>query len=345
MSQYAHLSQPDPEWLTAAPPVPQRELPTDFPRYRNEVAQGIKQLCAKQPSRYHSNGPDRDRKRTACRWRNDLYRTYSPDLRLAMGEDEMHRYPILVYLYGGGWCSGTLDSDDSLLRSLTVDLRIVCMAADYRKAPEHPFPTPLDDAYAALKWVVDNAEVLLGDIRKGLIVGGCSAGGNLAAAMAQRAMKDPDLKGKITGQLLVEPALIAASAYPDKFKDELLSLEHNATADVLSAKLLRLFWGKNTMGHASNPEVSPALAPSFDGLPPAYIQIAGMDPLRDEAFLYARLLREAGIATKIDVYPGFPHAFQLFSPALLASRRQNSQLREGIEWLLRSGRTQIAPTS
>ncbi|KAF8521198.1 Alpha/Beta hydrolase protein [Hysterangium stoloniferum] len=337
MSQYAHLSQPDPEWLKVASFIPQIELPTDFPRYRSEFARGMKHLRASQPSPIQA-GLTVVENELPVDGGTISYRTYSPELSSALEEDEMHRFPILVYLYGGGWCSGTLDSDDSLLRSLTVDLRIVCMAVDYRKAPEYPFPTPLDDVYAVLKWVVENAEVLSGDIRKGLIVGGFSAGGNLAAAMAQRAMKDPDLKGKITGQLLVQPALIAASAYPDKFKDELLSLKQNATADVLSGKLMRLFWEKYHGPHASNPEVSPALAPSFDGLPPAYIQIAGMDPLRDETFLYAKLLREAGIATKVDVYPGFPHMFQLLFPDLLASRRQNGQLREGLHWLLRDGR-------
>ncbi|KAF8514727.1 alpha/beta hydrolase fold-domain-containing protein [Hysterangium stoloniferum] len=328
MSQYAYLSEPDPKWAEVASRVPPTELPKDFSQYRRGLAEAVGRSLSRRPLGIHLN-------LTARQWvlpvdgTLNSVRTYVPDRNTLLGADQQDRYPALVWIFGGGWCSGTLDNADTLLRSLSVDLRISCVAVDYRKAPEHPFPTPLNDAYASLKWVVENAQLISID--------GISTGGNLAAAMVQRAMNDPDLRGKITGQVLVTPALLSASTYPVKFKDELLSLEQNSDASILSGELIRLFWEIYHGPHASNPEVSPLLAASFEGLPRTYIQINGMDPLRDEAILYNKLLREAGVPTMVDMYPGFPHGFHEHFPDLTASRRQSRQLRAGIGWLLRGG--------
>ncbi|KAF8489931.1 alpha/beta hydrolase fold-domain-containing protein [Hysterangium stoloniferum] len=360
MSQYAYLSEPDPKWAEVASRVPPTELPKDFAQYRRGLAEAVGRSLSRRPLgecifklplgpktfiniNYPLNCKGIHLNLTARQWVLPVdgtatsIRTYVPDSNTILGEDQQDRYPALVWIFGGGWCSGTLDNADTLLRSLSVDLRISCVAVDYRKAPEHPFPTPLNDAYASLKWVVENAQLISIDVHRGLIVGGISTGGNLAAAMVQRAMNDPDLRGKITGQVLVTPALLSASAYPVKFKDELLSLEQNSDASILSGELIRLFWETYHGPHASNPEVSPLLAASFEGLPRTYIQINGMDPLRDEAILYNKLLREAGVPTMVDMYPGFPHGFHEHFPDLTASRRQSRQLHTGIVWLLRGG--------
>ncbi|KAF8489932.1 Alpha/Beta hydrolase protein, partial [Hysterangium stoloniferum] len=211
MSQYAYLSEPDPKWAEVASRVPPTELPKDFAQYRRGLAEAVGRSLSRRPLGIHLN-------LTARQWVLPVdgtatsIRTYVPDSNTILGEDQQDRYPALVWIFGGGWCSGTLDNADTLLRSLSVDLRISCVAVDYRKAPEHPFPTPLNDAYASLKWVVENAQLIF------------------------------DRWEKLPDRCLVTPALLSASAYPVKFKDELLSLEQNSDASILSGELIRLFW-------------------------------------------------------------------------------------------------------
>ncbi|GJJ12937.1 hypothetical protein Clacol_007184 [Clathrus columnatus] len=156
---------------------------------------------------------------------------------------------------------GSLDDNDGMLRSIAVDLRITCVSVDYRKAPENPFPAAINDAYAGLKWVLSNAEGISVDILKGILVGGFSAGGNLTAVITSH------------------------NAYPDEYGD--------------NCGMVDAYLGGNPE-NGYNPEFSPLLS-SFEGLPAAYIQNAGGDPLRDEGFLYGKLLKQAGVTTKVDV--------------------------------------------
>ncbi|GJJ13731.1 hypothetical protein Clacol_007987 [Clathrus columnatus] len=221
-------------------------------------------------------------------------RAYIPDPQ----ENEVDGFPLLVWMFGGGFVLGSIDSDDSLLRTLAVNSRIVCVADDYRRAPEHPFPA------AAL----NNASEVSVNISKGIIVGGISSGGNLAAVLAHKSLKDPELKGKVTGQLLVIPKLIAPQAMSGKvsmenrYKSELLSFDKDEDPYFLTKSQSITFSEAYHGGlQANNPEVSPILSDSFEGLPPAYIQISGLDILRDEAFLYERLLKEAEVPTRVDV--------------------------------------------
>lgn len=264
-------------------------------------------------------------------------RTYVPKVKPELDEKTDEKFPLLYWLFGGGWALGTLEDNDAMLRDLAITQRITCVAIAYRLAPENPFPAPIDDAYAGLKWAVANADSISVDISKGVLVSGLSAGGNMAAVIAHRSLKDKELRGKITGQLLIVPVLIAYTAYPEKWKSQLLSMEQNKDAIILSKKTMNLFFDAYIGGkpeNAFNPDFSPLLSPSFEDLPPAYIQIAGGDPLRDEAFLYDKLLKEAGVKTKVDVYPGVPHAFHAFAPTFEWSRNQDVDFKAGIKWLL-----------
>ncbi|KAF8500653.1 Alpha/Beta hydrolase protein [Hysterangium stoloniferum] len=337
MAQYLHLANPDPEWLAVSSNIIKPEIidPSALGQLIDEMTK--KALSASSTTPEPKGLSIAETMLPVTNGANAL-RTYVPTPNRELQEDESTKYPVLVWMYGGGWCFGRIDDNDRLLRSIAVELRVSCVCADYRKAPENPYPIPLDDAYASLKWAVENMNTISADISKGLIIGGISAGGNLAAAMAHRAMKDPQLKGKVTGVSLMVPALLAPSEH-DRFKDELLSMDQNANADILPSALARKCWDAyHGLHDASNPEVSPVLASSFDGVPPTYFQINGMDPLRDEAFLYDRLLREAGVATKVDVYPGVPHGFQGFAPELEIARRGARELMEGLAWLLGQGR-------
>ncbi|KAJ7117020.1 Alpha/Beta hydrolase protein [Mycena epipterygia] len=205
-------------------------------------------------------------------------------------------FPVLVWIHGGGWVAGNLDMDDFNLRMVSVELRLSIVNVDYRLAPEHVFPTGLKDCYTALKWVR-------------FLVGGVSAGGNLSAALVHRARDELFFTGRrITGQILKIPALLHPAAYRR-------SRAHCLQADP------------------ADPDLSPLLS-SYEDIPPSYIQIAGLDPLRDEAFLYERLVGESGTKTRLDIYPGLPHGFYGSCPGLKASRRFQADFRRGIEWLL-----------
>ncbi|KAJ7112277.1 Alpha/beta hydrolase fold-3, partial [Mycena epipterygia] len=159
-------------------------------------------------------------------------------------------------------------------------------------APEHPFPTGLNDCYAVLKWIANNTSKISGALTKGFLVGRLSAGGSYVAAVTHRARYDPFFQDrKITGHILEVPTLLhPGAAIPEKFKTDLLSMEQKKDAPLLS-KANHGFFYNCLKADPSNLEISPLLL-SHKNLPPAYIQISGLDPLCDEALLYDRLLRE-----------------------------------------------------
>ncbi|KAJ7688074.1 alpha/beta hydrolase fold-domain-containing protein, partial [Mycena rosella] len=198
-----------------------------------------------------------------------------------------------------------------------------------RLAPEHPFPTGLNDCYAALKWTAANAAELSGAPAKGFLIGGASAGAHYAAILGQRPRDDLFFTStELTGQILQIPAVVHTAAYPERFKADLLSMEQSKDAPILNKADGEFFWSESA---PSDPEASPLIL-LHEGLSPAYIQVAGFDPLRNEGLLYERLLRESGVKTKLDVYPGVPHGFH--GLPLAASKKWEADFRAGLGWLL-----------
>ncbi|KAI0780345.1 Alpha/Beta hydrolase protein [Trametes elegans] len=259
-------------------------------------------------------------------------RTYRPVAR-----DEV-TFPVFFWMYGGGFVFGHLEMDDYHLKILCVDLQIAIVAVQYRLAPEHPFPTGLNDSYTALKWTVANASYIRADFAKGFIVGGQSAGGNLAAVLVQRAQHDRAfVQNPLTGQLLQIPVLLHPDATLEQYKDKLTSYVQNGDAPMLAARHMRDYFGKYR-GSPFDPELSPLLRPSLEGLPPVYMQVCGLDPLRDEGLVYAERLKEAGVPTKLDVYPGAPHGFHLSLPKTQLAQKVYRDYRAGLWWLLSGGR-------
>ncbi|KAJ6566623.1 Alpha/Beta hydrolase protein [Mycena capillaripes] len=249
-------------------------------------------------------------------------------------EDNRQEFPVLVWFHGGGWVMGNLDFDDFQLHIISVKFGITIVNVDYRLAPEHQFPTGINDCFAALKWTVVHAAEIRASLEHGFLVGGASAGANLAAAAVPRARDDPSLSDhKITGHILQIPALVHPSAYPAEYAWELLSYEQNKNAPFLSAARGNLFY-ECVNGPADHPDLSPLLA-DHKSIPPAYLQVAGLDPLRDEGLLYERLVHERGIATKLDIYPGLPHGFHNILPQLTAAKKWEVHFHAGLEWLLK----------
>jgi len=206
--------------------------------------------------------------------------------------------PVVCYLHGAGFIAGDLDSHDQICRLLASQIGAVVVAADYRLAPEHPFPAAVDDAFSVVEWILDNASQFGADGTKWAVVGD-SAGGNLAAVVAQRWRDWPH--GPVM-QALVCPVLELADF-------DLPS--HRAYADgdgfttAMMTQMADLYLGDTT--DRRDPLVSPARAESLAGLPPAVIISAELDPLRDDGEMYARRLVEAGVPVMSFRQPNMAH--------------------------------------
>ena len=208
--------------------------------------------------------------------------------------------PLLVYFHGGGWVLGGLDTHDGTCRELANGTGCVVVSVDYRLAPEHKFPAAAEDCYAVTQWAAAHAAELGADAKR-LAVGGDSAGGNLAAVVAQIAR---DRGGPpIVFQLLIYPVIAAAFDTP--------SYRDNAEGYLLTAGDMRWFWNHYlaSSADAANPYAAPLSARTLAGLPPALVITAEFDPLRDEGELYAHRLEEAGVPARLTRYDGMIHGF------------------------------------
>ncbi|KAI0073613.1 hypothetical protein K474DRAFT_1603060 [Panus rudis PR-1116 ss-1] len=258
-------------------------------------------------------------------------------IRVIIPQTNPHRkeYPVLLWYHSGGFMLGGIDQDDYYLRRLSVDFQVVIVNVDYRK---HPFPIGLNDSYSAIKWVVENAASISVSPKLGFILAGCSAGANFSAVLSIRARDDPYFKDRgvaITGQWLQAPTILHPDANVQQFKDDLYSMEQNKDAPILSAQMLRdqiAAYG----APPEDPEYSVALAPSHKDLPPAYVQVCGLDPLRDDGLLYEKILRDNGVHTKLDIYPGLPHGGFLYFLTFPIAKRFLADAREGLRWLLQT---------
>jgi acetyl esterase len=209
--------------------------------------------------------------------------------------------PLLVFFHGGGFVFGDLDTHDGVCRMLCRHAGAHVLAIDYRLAPEHPFPAAVEDARAALRWACANASDLGADPRR-IGVGGDSAGGNLAAVVAQLAARDGGPAPVL--QLLIYPVTDFTSRRRSR---ELFGegfFLTNASLDWFDTNYLGA-----TRAQASDPRASPLLAEDLSGLAPALVVTAAFDPLRDEGEDYARALQAAGTPATLRRFPGFIHAF------------------------------------
>jgi acetyl esterase len=205
--------------------------------------------------------------------------------------------PVLVYLHGGGWVMGGVDSYDALLRTLANATGAIVAGVEYRLAPEHRFPAALDDSLAAIRWLAANAGELGGDGSR-LALAGDSAGGNLAAVAARR------LRGElqVALQVLIYPVTDAGADSP--------SYGTFADGHGLSGESMRRFWDLYLDGaDGSHPDASPLRAGDLAGVAPALVLTADEDVLRDEGEAYAQALREAGVAVELVRWPGSIHGF------------------------------------
>jgi len=233
--------------------------------------------------------------------------------------------PTLVYAHGGGWVFCDLDSHDNLCRDFANRLPAVVVSVHYRRASEEGrWPAAAEDMYAATVWAADHVAELGGD-PNALLVGGDSAGGNLAAVTALMAR---DRGGPhLAGQLLLYPVLAADFDTP--------SYRQFGRGYYNPRPALQWYWDQYVPAVAdrSNPYASPLHAADLSGLPPMVAVIAGHDPLRDEGRAYAEALRRAGVPTQVCYFEGGVHGFMTM-PTLAICNRARAQACASLTGLL-----------
>jgi len=221
--------------------------------------------------------------------------------------------PGLIWMHGGGFALGGVELDDLMVAQFAKDTGVAILSVEYRLTPENPFPAALNDCYAVLKHVIGNAERLELDPDR-IGVGGASAGGGLAAALALMARDRGELA--IAFQLLIYPCINDLNNAPadDDHPDTLF---WNRANNILA-------WNYY-LGGASRADVSPYAAPyrasDLGGLPPAYVAVGELDLFLDDNKEYARRLRSAGVPTELKLYPGAFHAFDVFAPMSSVAQR------------------------
>lgn len=235
------------------------------------------------------------------------------------------RLPVHLFLHGGGWCTGTPDERDPRCRQVAAGADCVVVSVDYRLAPENAFPTPLEDCWAALRWVLDGADRLEIDPTR-LSVGGESAGGNLAAVLCLLARE----RGgpAIAHQWLDVPATDLTLSQPSVHSTPsglLLDLE-----DMTEYRDAYL----PDASDQTHPHASPLHAADLSGLPPAWITTCGADPLRDDGRVYAERLRDAGVPVEHRHLAGHVHpsfAFTRIASAAALERAAIAALRVALQ--------------
>jgi acetyl esterase len=222
---------------------------------------------------------------------------------------------LLVYFHGGGFLLGDLDTLDEPCRVLCATARQHVLSVEYRLAPEHPFPAPVDDALAAFRWAQAHASAF-GVEPARVAVGGDSAGGNLAAVVAMMAARSaPPL-----AQLLVYPVVDRTRLHPSMTTCDGFFLSRD-DCDVFAER----YYGR-AGANPADPRISPLAATDLAGLPPAVIVTAGFDVLRDEGEAYARALAAAGTRTELHREPSLVHGFMQIAPVSRGCREATLRL-------------------
>jgi acetyl esterase len=253
----------------------------------------------------------------------------APDVRLRIYTPDRRQAPAAVYdVHGGGFILGTIDGNHAGNLQLARELGVVVVTVDYRLAPEHPFPAPLEDCYAGLVWTAKNADALGIDPER-IAIHGISAGGGLCAGLA---LLSRDRGGPgIAFQYLGVPEVDDRLGTP--------SMRAFTDTPIWSRPSAVISWdaylGAGLRGSADvSPYAAPARATDLTGLPPAYVSAMEFDPLRDEGIAYAQALLHAGVAVELHVFPGTFHGSGLVENAEVSRREADEAvvvLRRGLE--------------
>ncbi|GCE08531.1 alpha/beta hydrolase [Dictyobacter aurantiacus] len=228
--------------------------------------------------------------------------------------------PALLWIHGGGYIMGSADAEDSLVTSMVSAIGCAAVSVDYRLAPETPYPGPVEDCYAALKWLSTHGDEL-GIDSKRIAVGGSSAGGGLAAALA--------LLARDRGEVSLLFQLLMAPMIDDRTST--LAEPHPYTGEFIWTRQANRFGWTSLLGQEpGGPDVSPyaaaARAENLEGLPATFINVGSIDLFVDEDVEYARRLMRAGVPVELHVYPGAYHGFRMVASAQVTETSARDQL-------------------
>jgi len=248
------------------------------------------------------------------------------------------KLPVIVQIHGGGGAIGTPESTSSFCQQLALDHDAVVLAPGYRLAPEHKFPIGRNDCADAVKYIAGHAGEHGGDPALGFILGGHSFGGSTATFISLHA-EDLDLPAKLTGVYIGTGNLVDRHA-PPEYVDQFRSRkdERCITAPILNAETKKLFEeaGASLRQPVWSGVCDDLVSDGFKRQPRTYLQVCGMDILRDDSLVYEDILKLNGVDTRLDIYPGTPHVFwSVFrSGTISQATKWAEETRVGISWLL-----------
>ncbi|KAH6950037.1 Alpha/Beta hydrolase protein [Fusarium avenaceum] len=339
MCDFSCYGGSDAEWLALERTLPAAANPelslSEIVRLANEergaiARESMKKLAHKVQKKDYSI-PSRDGS-------SILARVYRP---IEATKDEL--LPLYIHLQGGGFMFGTLDAEDAICARIAIGSKVAVLNVDYRHTPEFAHPTQWNDAEDAFEWAHDSMDKLSCDPSK-VILGGISAGAWVAASLTlQRHLhRATSRRPPIAGQILMIPCLAHVDCYEPqlrKMKDHSISsYKQNESAPMFSLAELRWF---TSLLKIENPDINDtklnpgnATPEQVKDMPPTVLGIVGLDPLRDEALLYAKMLAEASVPTDVNLFIGLPHGFRSYEEKLSASARWDKVIEDGICWAL-----------
>ena len=257
--------------------------------------------------------------------------------------------PVILLFHGGGFMAGSALQLERPAREYALNFHAVVMLGDYRFAPDNPFPKSVEDVVDTLMWVDRNAEemILQVDLAKGFVVGGYSAGGNLAGIATLLAGElyatgkpvGTEMRHKVTGSFISIPLLSVEENVPDRFKDMWVSREENRDSEPVNTR------GYEVILENLRPDVKSKLwspmnwnTEELARVPKTYFQVSEKDPVRDDARIYEQMLREAGVETKLDSFEGGHGAFTVFAQEGNDNfEEMRTRTLDAMRWLLNSG--------
>lgn len=244
--------------------------------------------------------------------------------------------PVVVLIFGGAFVAGTNIQSTAWARAIATLYSATVVQPSYRLAPEHIFPAAPNDIWDTVRWIAVNESVLDADLTKGFVLGGGSAGGNLSIVTAHRSVKEK-LFPPITGVLATIPVCMSEETVPEKYKHLWVSRKQNIDSpgspglDSKSVGGYEALYQQDFLSEDFSPFKSPA---PFSALPRTYVQVAGLDILRDDGVIYAKTLADHGVEVKFDAYPGVPHGHFNLWPHLKQSVKAQEDIIWHAGWLL-----------
>lgn len=310
------LTLVDPELAAALALFPQMDIWTDLPDSRRLIGQARLEMMDGLPPINSVVSKDYAVASEAESAVPDVpVRVYRP-------RDQSQNLPALLWIHGGGYCLGSMEQDDYLVKQLVKEVGCVVVSVDYRLAPEHPFPAPLDDCYNALYWLASNTDMLKVDGSR-LGTGGISAGAGLAAGLALLARDRGEVSTVFQALLcpMIDDRNVSVSSH--SITDERVWNRHS------NINGWRAYLGDSI--EAPSAYAAATRAEDLSGLPPAYIGVGSVDAFVDENTDYAERLNAAGVATQFEIFKGGFHAFEFTVPGAALSRRARESHYQAIK--------------